>query len=448
MKILFTFFFLFLLHYLLPCSNIYSQFRTTGSLQNYNAVQTAEDQEFVAGRNRVNLNLEMATGAFDITLQGDLIHRYAGEGDETELLFREAYFDRYFEQTDLRAGKQVVQWGRASGAFVTDILSPVDLREFLTLNPSDLRIGVTALNLRRYFGENSLQLIFNPVLERDRIPDSDSRWFPIEPVNTPVNLQFISPREQPTLTRMQGALQYSVRSLTSLDLDLMALYWAHPMPAYGLYPELFSFPDPPQVTLKESYRPSLMAGYSTEWSLHSRFRLISESLFVHERLFTFLPVSVSELEQALEDPLLALQLLQQFAPRDDGYLLRKPWLHKMVGADTDLYSTNISLQFHLETILNYEERILPQRFFPYATLLLNRSFLRERLQLLSVNRYNFYAKDFWVQFQGVYEAADGIELAAGANLFGGEEITPFYGHFTFHRYRQNSFIFTRLTLFF
>jgi hypothetical protein len=425
-----------------------AQISVNGLLQNYNAVQTTGDHEFVAGRNRLRFQLRNSISAGNIYFETDLLHQYAVRNDETEIIIREAYFDRYYDQSDLRIGRQIITWGRATGGFVTDILSPVDLREFLTQSTEDLRIGLTAINYQHYFGANSLQLILNPVPEPDRLPASDSRWFPVQEVPSPIPFNYVKQNDGFTISDVQFAARYGLRSTNSLDLDIMLLNWTHPMPSYALNINPLNLLAPPSVELEESYHASPMAGLSLEWLIGDRWKFQAEQLFVYERLFTFLPVSVNRLEQALEDLPTAIQVLQEFEVRDDGYLLKKPWLKSMAGIETEQWSTLISLQFYLETIFNYENRILPQKLFPYGTLLASRPFLRDRLQVTTLNRYNFYARDFWIQMQGAYEIDDGFELSVGMNLFGGEPITPFYGHFTFNQYKENSFLFSRISIYF
>jgi hypothetical protein len=424
-----------------------AQYSVSGLLQNYNAIQTTPGYEFVAARNRLQFSLNKGLNIGNLYAEAELIQRY-NKSESVEIQLREAYFDWYLDQSDLRIGKQKINWGRANGAFVANILSPLDLREFLTQDFSDLTLGVTAVNLNRYFGSNSLQLVFSPVFQQDRLPEPDSRWFPIQTVEAPLPLNFTGNKHTASVRSLQAASRFGFRSSPVLDLDLMLLYWTHPMPAYALTINLLNFPDPPTVDLTETYQSSPMAGYSMEWRVHQKLAIQSEMLFVYERLFTFLPVSVNQLERALDDITEAIILLQQFEFRDDGYLLTKPWLHSMIGIQTEIYSTTINIQGYLESIFNYEERILPQKYFPYVNILVNRSFLRERLQILSLGRYNIYGKDFWFQLQGVYELSDGLELSLGTNLFGGELISPFYGHFTFHQFRENSFIFSKLALYF
>lgn len=447
----FTVLFLLTLIFFKNPQNVASQSNVNGLLQNYNAFQTTNERELIAGRNRLKLQFTRPSESGGLYFETDLVNRYNGSGAfivDNEVQIRELYFERFLDSYDIRVGKQNIIWGRSDGGFVTDILTPVDLREFLTQEPEDLRIGLTALSITRYFGGNSLQFVLSPTFQRDLFPAPDARWFPVNDIPSPIPVEFIEDDSPSTLSDIQAAVQYRIRSISNLDLDLMLYYWTHPMPTFAVEPNFFNPPNLPSVDLIETYQPSLMGGYSLNYELGSDWFLTSESLFVKNRLFTFLPVSVNLLESALNDVGSAIQVLQQFELRDDRYLVEKPWIQNMVGLQTSVKGTIISAQAYLETILNYEERILPQQYFPYATLLLTRSFMRDRLQVLSLGRYNFYGEDFWFQLQGIYEISDGLEFAAGTNLFYGEEVSPFYGHFSFNQFKENSFFFTRLSYYF
>lgn len=431
--------------------NVSAQSSFNGLLQNYNAFQTTNEHELVAGRNRFRIQVGKSLESVSLSSEIDFINRYNGSGashSEAEIQIREIYFDWYLGKYDIRTGKQNITWGRANGGFITDILTPVDLREFLTQDPGDLRVGVTAINITRYFGPNSLQFIINPTFQKNVFPDVDSRWFPVQIETGPIPVNFLQDETTPSLNDIQLAVQYKWRALSNLDLDFMLYHWTHPMPAYAVEPNLFNPPNLPSVDLVETYHPSFMAGYSMNYQFISDWNLVAETLFVKDRIFTYLPVPVSLLENAFTNVSSALQVLQDFELRDDGYLLKKPWVQNMLGLQTSIGKTIISAQAYLETIINYQEKLLPQQYFPYATLLINRSFLRDRLQMLTLSRYNFYAKDYWIQLQGLYELSDGLEIALGTNLFAGDEVSPFYGHFSFNQFRENSFLFTRIALYF
>jgi len=426
---------------------LYAQTSLNGLYQNYNAFQTKGDNELLAGRNRFRLQLNSPISRGNLSAELDFIQRY-NEENPIEIQLRELYADLYFDQSDLRIGIQKIVWGRATGGFITDILTPVDLREFLTQDPDDLRFGLTALNYTRYFDANSLQFVVSPLFQPDLLPPADSRWFPIQTIPSPLPIRYQDAERSNNIKNIQIALRYGYRSSPNFDLDLYLMNWSHPMPAYAITINFLNLPDLATVDLTETYNQSLMAGFSSAIRLGSNFTLNVESLYVNRRLFTFLPVPISLLEDALTDIQSGFQLLQEFDLRDDGYLLKKPWLNSMVGFQTDQLGFTINAQAYLEAIFDYEDRILPRRLYPYATLILNRPLLRDRLQIVFLTRYNIYAEDFWTQLQGIYEVDDGIELSLGANLFGGKDITPFYGHFTFNQFKENSFIFTKIAVYF
>lgn len=428
-----------------------AQTSLNGLLQNYNAFQTAGDHEMVAGRNRLRFELNRTLDFGGLYSEVDLVHRYNKSGigeNNVELQFREAYFDWHLSNYDIRIGKQNIIWGRTNGGFITDILTPVDLREFLTVDPENLRTGITAINITRYSGSNSFQFIFNPVFQRYLLPNPDSRWFPAQTTTTLVPVNFVEDDSPPTLKDMQVATQYRWRGVQDFDLDLMLYYGTHPVPTYAIELNLLDPPNLPSIDLVETYNASFMTGYSLSYQFAENWILTSESLYVLERVFTELPASASLLEEALSDPTSVFELLQELEFRDDGYLVEKPWIHSMIGLQTTVKGTTISAQGYLETIFNYDERILPQQYFTYATVFLNRSFLRERLQMISSVRYNFNGDDYWFHLQSMYELADGLEIAAGTNLFAGKPPSPFYGHFNFNQFRGNSFAFVRVALYF
>lgn len=428
-------------------TNGFAQPTITGDFQNYTAFQLYEDYELVAGRNRLRTQFNQSLPFGSVYAEIDFIDRYTANRD-FEVLPRELYADWFTTNFDIRIGKQKIIWGQTAGAFVNDILTPVDLREFLTQDMSDLRVGINALNIQRYFGSNYLQMIVSPAIQPDRLPEPGSRWFPVQQPSPLLPVNFRPPDIQPSLSNIQAAIRFAWRPGSAFDADFILYHWAHPMPAFAIRTEFLAPPGFPEVTLRETYRTSPMAGFSLSWQAASRWIFMAEGLYVDERLFTYLPVSINRLEEALEDPSVALQVIQEFEIRDDGYVLARPWFQQMVGVQTDIRRATVGLQGFVEVILNYEDRILPQRMFPYAIAFTQHSFLRDRLNLFFTGRYNFYGEDFWAQLQAGYEIRDGFELALGTNLFGGPSISPFYGHLTFEQFRENSFIFAQTSIYF
>lgn len=428
---------------------IYAQVDLQGVLQNYLATQTTNDYEFIAARNRVRIKLNKPTDFGGLQTELDLIHRF-NQSQEIEFQLKEAYFEWFLSNYDLRIGHQKIMWGRANGTFITDIVTPVDLREFLTVSAEDIRFGITSFNVIRYFDENSLQLVVAPFFQRDLLPDADSRWFPAQQISS-----FLSPFPVTTdshdsnfsLEDVQAALRYNLLSPDIIDLDLFLMRWTHPTPAYDLSIGFNSLPTPISFELVESYENSWMTGLSSTVEVHPRLFFLAEALFVQKKLFTQVPfTNLSGLDTSTDfQELIALASSSDFS---DDFLTSKPWLHSMAGLRTEVLRTTIEAQFFVEGIFDYEDEIIQEEIYKYATLLAARSFLRDRLQVLKLSRYNIDTEDFWVQVQGQYELNDNLQITIGTNLFGGEISNELSGHLSFSQFRENSFIFSKIALYF
>lgn len=425
------------------------QSELNGVLQNYLAVQTTEDYEFIAARNRLRLGFEEPTDFGGLKADIDLIHTF-NRSQEIDFLLKEAYFDWYLDKYDLRIGHQKIIWGRSNGAFVTDIVTPVDLREFLTISTEDIRFGITSFNVIRYFGSNSIQLVFAPYVQPDLLPSADSRWFParqIRSILSPIPFETTRMDEPYSLDDIQVTLRYSLFSPENIDLDLFLMRWTHPTAAYDISLDLNNQPDLFSVALIESYKNSWMAGTSSSLKLSPQVFLLLEALYVHQKYFTSSPIFLDAgPEFILRSP--DLFDLLQTVEIDDSFLTTKPWVHTMAGVRTEIFKTTLDIQFFLEGILDYEENILNEETFRYVTVLGTRSFLRDRLQVLALTRYNFDNKDYWIQMQALYEMNDNLQVSLGTNLFGGEKPDDLTADIAFSQYRENSFIFSKIALFF
>jgi hypothetical protein len=112
--------------------------------------------------------------------------------------FTEAFLDIYFENSDLRLGRQIVKWGKADVWNPTNNVNPTDYANLL----DDDDIGVVAANLNYYWNDWNLQVIGVPGFTPTRLPPRGTRFslippdpsLPVEdpelPANTIDNSQF------------------------------------------------------------------------------------------------------------------------------------------------------------------------------------------------------------------------------------------------------------------
>jgi hypothetical protein len=83
------------------------------------------------------------------------------EGRDTAGELREAYVDVRFGRLDVRAGRQILAWGRADGVNPTDNLSGQNLT-LLVPDDVDRRLGTTAIRASYYLGDVSVTGVWLP----------------------------------------------------------------------------------------------------------------------------------------------------------------------------------------------------------------------------------------------------------------------------------------------
>jgi hypothetical protein len=91
-----------------------------------------------------------------------------GDGEGTAEL-REAFVDFRFGRLDVRAGRQIIAWGRADGVNPTDNLSGEDLT-LLAPDDDDRRFGATAIRASYYFGDVLVAGLWLPEFRGHRFP--------------------------------------------------------------------------------------------------------------------------------------------------------------------------------------------------------------------------------------------------------------------------------------
>ena len=127
---------------------------------------------------------------------------------------REAFVDVQLGRLDLRAGRQIVAWGRADGLNPTDNLTGEDLT-LLFPDDHDRRLGATALRASYYVAGLSLSGVW--------LPEFSGHRFPLPPA--PAGVTYYSDRpEWPgdqwavRLERTGGAMDWSLSYFRGLDL--------------------------------------------------------------------------------------------------------------------------------------------------------------------------------------------------------------------------------------
>lgn len=175
-------FFVFLVLMTAGLSSIAANSSFTGMVRDYAAVRT-QTMDMPVHEQTLDAFYEHSTDMGQLTLHPVV---YSNPNKALQLDLAEAYFDFYLENADVRIGKQKVIWGEAEGAFITDLVSPRDMRSFILADFSEIRKAVPAVKVDSYAGPYTLQGIWVTHFIPTSLPEPDSMWaqtpsFPFPP---------------------------------------------------------------------------------------------------------------------------------------------------------------------------------------------------------------------------------------------------------------------------
>jgi hypothetical protein len=381
----------------------------SGYVRNYTGVLLSDGNEFSIVQNTLNLQFEQRLGKVAFKVNPYLYHYF---DRDLEIGLREAYLDMYFDKFDLRVGKQQIIYGKAEGVFITDVVSPKDLSEFLLPDFDEIRMGVTAAKLSYHAGNNSLEVTWIPVFTPTRMPGAGSIWQPVMPFPVQPDFDYSTAQITPSVENSEWFLRFS--SLGSkIDYELVAGTFYNDDPVYHLTRHVNSSTGQlAGITARPEYHRLAMAGGSFSLPL-GPLVIRSEGGYYSGRYF------------------------QTESPEMINATIKKDYLHYMAGLDFTLAGVRMSSQFIQEFITDYEEGIRNDQFESTMTFLAKKDFLREKLWVELFAYAGLNAGDALIRPKVSYSFADGFDIQAGANIFTGSE-----GRFG--QYNANDMLYAKL----
>ncbi|MBL8028042.1 MAG: hypothetical protein JNL74_16595, partial [Fibrobacteres bacterium] len=147
-----------------------------GMVRNYTALLAKDNPEFAMLQNTFHLTFEQRGGKG--ALFADIYAYQYGKDVVPELNMKQLYVDLSLEKIDFRLGRQQIIWGKADGVFITDVVSPRDLREFLLPDFTEIRQGIDGLNSSFYVSNHTFSLVLSPAFRPTVQPEQGSIWRP------------------------------------------------------------------------------------------------------------------------------------------------------------------------------------------------------------------------------------------------------------------------------
>lgn len=415
---------------------LHSQSSFSGYYRFESGVLTNENGNFLFNRNILQPEFRHQTSAYSLNLALQLRQNLSSANDlSPDLRLREAYVNVNGTHVDLRIGQQLIVWGRADAAQIHDIITPMDLSEFLTQDFTDLRTGVTAINLTYYRVNNNFQFIIIPFYTPSTLADPGTRWS-AWPTDNVEYLETTYPTSN--MANTQFALRWNNRSSLNWDFDLSVYLGYYPTPA--LTKRVATFIPEPVLEVTPEYKRNSALFLGAEYRLNQNLILTTEQAFWTDSYFDDLPESLRD-----TNPNTTLNFDAFSQAQNNEFLAKSPYLQSLWGLRFPFIHGNLSFQYTLEYIFDHKPSMLQNQTHHIGSILYAKTSNDERWGFRFLSRYHLMGNDAWINPDLTFSGIDGIRVSSGGHFFTGNEPDVFYGHLTFQNYTDNSFVYLKLT---
>ncbi|HLG18229.1 MAG TPA: DUF1302 family protein [Bdellovibrionota bacterium] len=353
--------------------------------------------DFVLAEERVRLDLQGAFSSAFLQIKGDAFHDAIQNEVHGDL--REAYAGYAEGPVDLRFGRQIVTWGVGDLFYVNDVF-PKDWESFFSGRPMEyLKLGVDGFRTQIFSSAVNVDLLVIPFFTPDRLP-SAQRFFFFDPFSSISNRIVTEPESR--YSNIEAAVRLSRRLLdTDLSLYFDRGFWRNPSVRVD---------DPAAPTTATEFHPELFVyGASLQRNLAG---------------------GVISLEGGYYDSADDRNGTDSTVPNSEWRFL--------VGHQRELWRDFIAgIQFYGEVLDNYGayRDTLPagfparDRFRGVISTRLTQWLKYQTLKLTLFAAVSPTDADYFVQPEISYRVTDSLGVAIGANIFGGSEVTTFFGQF-------------------
>jgi len=387
----------------------------SGFARTYEGVKV-DNGDFAIIQQTLNLNFEKR-GEKVAFKANPMLYLY--NADSLNFRMREIYADMYFNKFDIRIGKQQVVWGKADGVFITDIVSPLNLTEFLLPDFDEIRTGVIAAKVNYYIGNSTIELIAIPQFTPTTRPAANSIWYVQPNFPAPATFDWSQSTIKPSLENSEVFMKWSAMT-SKIDFDLMGGYtWddnptMHVQKHFGM--DTTTMPPSPMLTgltiTPEHHRLAVGGGsFSTEIK---GFILRGEAAYYNGKYFQTEDITAEDA------------------------IIQKDYVNYVVGLDFSIGKVKLSGQFIQKYILDYSDGMVDNEINNMATGLIHYDMMRETLHLELFSYIGITGEDALIRPKITYDFDDSFSILLGANIFVGDEKGQF------GQYQDNTMVYTKI----
>ena len=363
----------------------------SGFIDSYHAVRLRSPNDFMSSRSRLRAEMKANSGNSWLFASLNANHNYLLPS-RTFIELREAYFDYTASNWDLRIGRQIIIWGVSDGLRITDLISPLDLTEFLAQDYDDIRMPVDAIKWRYMDNVIKLELLYVPIFQTYIIPDDpENPWAITYPSDGPEIIVAPAIRQEKSLRNSEfgGRLSFY---LPGFDLSVSGLRTWNKLPVY-----------------ERNFSPA----HDTLVLVPKHFRYTMIGLDFSRPQGSF--VIRGEAAMYNGEPL-STDLLNQTNP-----VMKKTTMNYLVGLDWYPGSNwTLTGQFSQKLILLWEDQLENPKNTMLATLGITRKLFRSTLSASAFGYIDLSNEGMFARTTLDYSLSDQIHLITGVDIFHGD----------------------------
>ncbi len=204
----------------------------TGFVDTYHAVRSKSPNDFMSSRTRFRGELKMLKGNSYFFTSFNAVQNSILKS-QTGIELREAFFEYSAKSWDLKAGRQIITWGVADGMRITDIISPMDMTEFLAQDYDDIKMPVNAIRLRYLKPKMNFELIYIPIPSFFIMPyEAENPWSVFPTDGSPVYDIEMDNKPELEFADSEFGARFSF-FLSGADFSVSALHTRNKMPVFS-----------------------------------------------------------------------------------------------------------------------------------------------------------------------------------------------------------------------
>ncbi len=371
----------------------------TGMLRSFNSLLF---DDAVVNEQTLDLTLS-GRGSFTAFAVNGYVH--AGFESKPETGIREAYIDLYLPSSSFRIGKQAIVWGHAEVVFLTDIVTPQNLRNFILADFNEIRFGIPAITYEYAAGALRMELVWLPRAVPNMLPESGSIWHVDE-------MTILSTAEIPddsfNNSEVFGRISYFG---AGLNAQIMGGYTWYDM-------AIISAGSP--VDIQNGTLENITSSYARMGIIGASFNAGIGNIVLRGETALYLNRDFTLVEAGMP-PQFNVSEHHQF--------------HGLIGVDWKIFKINMSAQYINANILNYTDALLEPKGGNVVTFRMNKKFFSQTLTLATLGYFGLDHADIRIHASAAYTIEDGVELKLGMEIFSGDTDRRF------GKYSDNSLVY-------